>query len=129
MTGEDIVEVTITAPDRDWLVELCHQLVDAGFASSAHVVHPVTSIFRWDGAVHETTEARAFLRTRATMVDAIVAYVVERHPYQVPNVTAVPIVAGNSDYLHWVRSGTSGAPGSTGTRERDDAAAAEPESG
>ena len=54
MTDTDLVEVTITAPDRDWLVDLCRQLVDARLASSAHVIHPVTSIYRWEGEVHET---------------------------------------------------------------------------
>ncbi len=75
---DDLCEVIITAPDRDWLADLCRQLVDARLASSAHVVHPVTSIYRWEGAVHEATEARAFLRSRFDLVDALIAFVVER---------------------------------------------------
>jgi periplasmic divalent cation tolerance protein len=106
MTINDIVEVTITAPDRDWLVDLCHQLVDARLASSAHVLHPISSVYRWDDSVHETTEARAFLRTRHDLVDDLTAYVLERHPYDVPNVTAVAISAGNPAYLDWVRRET-----------------------
>ena len=68
---------------------------------------PITSIYRWDGAVHETTEARAFLRSRFDLLDDLTAYVVERHPYEVPNVTAIPIVGGNPDYLAWVRAETA----------------------
>jgi hypothetical protein len=49
MTNDDIVEVTITAPDPDWLIDLCHQLVDGRLAASAHVIHPITSVYRWDG--------------------------------------------------------------------------------
>jgi periplasmic divalent cation tolerance protein len=75
----DLVEVTITAPDPDWLTDLCRQLVDARLASSAHVIHPITSIYRWDGDVHQATEARAFLRSRLELVDALTAYVAERH--------------------------------------------------
>jgi periplasmic divalent cation tolerance protein len=104
--SHELCEVTITGPDRDWLVALCRQLVEARLAASAHVVHPVTSVYRWEGAVHEAAEARAFLRSRLVLVDAIVAYVVERHPYAVPNVTAVPLAAGNPDYLAWVRAET-----------------------
>ena len=107
MTDADLCEVTITAPDRDWLADLCRQLVDARLASSAHVIHPITSIYRWEGAVHETTEARAFLRSRVDLLDDLIAYVVERHPYEVPNVTAMPIVGGNPDYLAWVRAETA----------------------
>jgi periplasmic divalent cation tolerance protein len=68
MTGTDLVEVTITAPDPDWLTDLCRQLVDARLASSAHVIHPITSIYRWEGTVHDATEARAFLRSRRDLV-------------------------------------------------------------
>ena len=107
MTADDLCEVIITAPDRDWLVDLCRELVDARLASSAHVIHPVTSIYRWEGAVHEATEARAFLRSRHALLDGLTAFVLERHPYEVPNVTAIPIVGGNPDYLAWLRAETA----------------------
>lgn len=106
---DDLCEVIITAPERDWLVDLCRQLVKARLASSAHVVHPVTSIYRWEGSVHEATEARAFLRSRLALVDEVVAYVLPRHPYDVPNITAVSLDAGNPAYLDWIRAETSSA--------------------
>jgi periplasmic divalent cation tolerance protein len=107
MTADDLCEVIVTAPNREWLVDLCRQLVEARLASSAHIIHPVTSIYRWEGAVHEATEARAFLRSRHALLSDLTAYVVERHPYEVPNVTAVPIVGGNPDYLTWLRRETT----------------------
>jgi uncharacterized protein involved in tolerance to divalent cations len=64
MNTDDPCEVIITAPDRDWLADLCRQLIDAQLAASAHVIHPVTSIYRWNRAINEATEARAFLRSR-----------------------------------------------------------------
>lgn len=106
MTTDDLVEVTITAPDCDWLVDLCRQLVDARLASSAHVIHPITSIYRWEGSVHDAIEARAFLRSRSELLDDLTAYVVERHPYAVPNVTAAAIVGGNPRYLEWIQAET-----------------------
>jgi periplasmic divalent cation tolerance protein len=112
-TTDDACEVIITAPDADWLADLCHQLVDARLAASAHVIHPVTSIYRWQGAVHTTTEARAFLRSPRALLDELVAYVVERHPYEVPNVTALPLVGGNPDYLAWLSRETASGQEST----------------
>ena len=106
MTDTDLIEVTITAPDRDWLTDLCHQLVDARFASSAHITRDVKSIYRWQGDVHETTEARAQLRSRLELLPTLTAYVRERHPYEVPNVTALPIVGGNPAYLTWISAET-----------------------
>jgi periplasmic divalent cation tolerance protein len=106
MTADEPIEVIITAPERQWLEDLCRQLVDARLAASAHVIHPVTSIYRWKGAVETATEARAFLRSRRALLDELVAYVVERHPYEVPNVTALPMVGGNPDYLSWIGAST-----------------------
>src|SRR5678815_2930261 len=83
MNDDALVEVIVTTPDRDWLVDLCRQLIDEQLAASAHVIHPVTSIYRWDGTVHETIEARAFLRSRQRLLDDVVQYVVARHPYAV----------------------------------------------
>jgi periplasmic divalent cation tolerance protein len=107
---DDLCEVIVTAPDGAWLEDLCRQLVSNRLASSAHVIYNVRSIYQWHGDVHETTEARAFLRSRARLVDALTAYVVERHPYDVPNVTALPIIAGNPDYLGWIRTETTTDP-------------------
>lgn len=70
----------------------------------------MTSIPRWEGEVREATEARAFLRSRLAVVDAITRYVVERHPYDVPNVTAVAIVGGNPRCLAWIADSQSAAP-------------------
>lgn len=106
MTDTDLVEVTITAPDAEWLTDLCRQLVDARLASSAHVIDPITSIYRWEGEVRQAPEARAFVRSRFELLDRLATFVVERHPYDVPNVTAVPIVGGNNDYLTWVLAST-----------------------
>jgi periplasmic divalent cation tolerance protein len=103
---DDLCEIIVTAPDGAWLEDLCRELVSQRLASSAHVIHDVRSIYRWKGSVHETMEARAFLRSRMGLVDAVTAYVVERHPYEVPNVTAFPIIAGNPEYLDWIHTET-----------------------
>src|SRR3954468_12787440 len=80
MNDDVLVEVIVTAPDRDWLIDLCRQLVDEQLAASAHIIHPITSIYRWDGSVHETTEARAFLRSRHSLLAELTAYVLAHPP-------------------------------------------------
>ena len=84
MTTHDLCEVIVTAPDRDWLIDLCRQLVDTELAASAHVIHPVTSIYRWDSVIHETTEARAFLRSRRDLLEELVQFVVNATPTRFP---------------------------------------------
>jgi periplasmic divalent cation tolerance protein len=106
MTTDTLCEVTITAPDGGWLEKLCRELVEQRLASSAHVIHNIASIYHWQGDVHQHTEARAFLRSRVELIDGLVAYVTKRHPYEVPNITAVPLIGGNPDYLDWIRAET-----------------------
>jgi periplasmic divalent cation tolerance protein len=105
MTAGELCEIIVSAPDRDWLTDLCRQIIEA--AASAHVVHPITSIYRWDGTIRETTEARAFLRSRRELVGELTRFIVARHPYEVVNVTAFPIIDGNPIYLAWVTDETA----------------------
>jgi periplasmic divalent cation tolerance protein len=108
-TAEEFCEVIITAPDADWLASLARELIERRLCASAHIVAPVRSIYRWRGSIENATEARAFLRSRLDHLDAIVQFVVDRHPYEVPNVTAVPIVGGNPAYLDWIGESTENA--------------------
>jgi len=104
--AEDLCEVTITAPDAEWLATLARQLIEQGLCASANIVAPVRSIYRWRGTIEDVYEARAFLRARRAALDAIVEVVSARHPYDVPHVTATPIIGGNPAYLSWVRDAT-----------------------
>jgi periplasmic divalent cation tolerance protein len=102
----DLCEVVITAPDPDWLLDLTRQLVTEGLCASVHNFTPVRSIYRWKGEVHERTEGRASLHTRLSLVSTIVERVKAGHPYEVPGISARPIIDGNPEYLEWIASET-----------------------
>jgi periplasmic divalent cation tolerance protein len=99
---EDVCEVVVTHDDAEALVALTRTLVEERLVACGHHVTPVRSIYRWQGAVHDETEARVALHTRAALVDAVVARVGELHPYEVPCVLALPVLGGNPAYLRWV---------------------------
>ncbi|MBU2663331.1 divalent-cation tolerance protein CutA [Actinoplanes bogorensis] len=105
MTG--VVEVVITASDPDWLAAFTRRLVDDRLAACGQQIAAIRSIYRWDGAVQDDPEARVALHTRADLVDRIVERANTEHPYDVPCVLALPIVAGNPAYLDWVRAETT----------------------
>lgn len=102
----DLAEVVITAPDPEWLLQLTRELVEAGLCASVHNFAPVRSIYRWRGEVVERTEGRAALHTRLELVEAITEHVRARHPYEVPGISARPIVGGSPDYLRWIANET-----------------------
>jgi periplasmic divalent cation tolerance protein len=103
---EECCEVVVTAADADWLADFTRTLVEERLAACGHVLGAVRSIYRWDGAVQDEPEARVALHTRRALVPEIVARAGELHPYDVPCVIALPLVAGNPAYLAWIAAET-----------------------
>lgn len=97
-----IVDVSITGPDPDWLAEHVRQLVDDGLAASGNVIPSIRSIYRWQGATHDGTEAYAIIHTRAEHVPAIIERTNAGHPYETVHILATEIVDADPDYRQWV---------------------------
>lgn len=107
-------EIIVTGPTDDTLDGIARELVDARLIACANVFDaPVTSTYRWQGAVEVEPEKRMHMHTRLGLVDQVVHFVKQRHPYDVPNVTAIPLVAGNADYFAWIEAETSSLPDSS----------------
>jgi periplasmic divalent cation tolerance protein len=104
----DICEVVVTAADAEWLAQFTRRLVEDRLAACGHQIAAIRSIYRWDGAVQDDPEARVALHTRTALVEAIVARANAEHPYDVPCVIALPVVAANPAYAEWVLAETSG---------------------
>jgi periplasmic divalent cation tolerance protein len=102
-----LCEVVITAPDPGWLYAFARSLVADGLAASAHNFSPIRSVYTWQGQVHERTEGRVSLHTSRARVADIVARAKAEHPYEVPGISARPIIDGNPDYLAWIADTTS----------------------
>jgi periplasmic divalent cation tolerance protein len=102
----DICEVVITAADPDWLLDYTRALVHDRLAACGQNISTIRSVYRWQGAIEDAAEARVALHTRAGLVPAIVERTNREHPYDVPCVIALPIVAANPAYIAWVLSET-----------------------
>ena len=103
----DAVLVMVTAPGGDSATDLARGLVEARLAASVNLAPGVASFYWWQGAVREADEALLFAKTRADLVDRVIAFVKARHDYDCPAVFAVPIAAGNPDYLAWIAAETA----------------------
>ena len=101
--GTDLVEVRVTTPDRDSALRVAHALVDAGLAAWVQVVPGLTSVYLWDGAVQEDDEHLLLAKSTAERFEAIRERVVAEHPYDTPEVLAVPVVDADARYASWVR--------------------------
>jgi periplasmic divalent cation tolerance protein len=98
--------VTCACPDRDIADRLAHDLVEARLAACVQVLPGVASTYRWQGAIERADEVLLLAKTWDDRLDALVATLRARHPYEVPEIMAVPAAGGLAAYLDWVRAET-----------------------
>lgn len=106
----DYVVVLVTAADAGEAERIARALVEERLAACANIVSGVRSIYRWEGRVDEATEQVLVLKARAADVAALAARVRALHSYDVPEVIALPIVAGSESYLAWLGASTDRRP-------------------
>lgn len=103
----DCVQVTTTLPDEEAAQRIAAQLVEERLAACAQVVGPVSSIYRWRGEVERAREWYCHLKTSAARLPELQRRLHALHPYEVPEIIAVPIVQGDADYLRWIEEAVS----------------------
>src|SRR5947209_4545822 len=106
MPGE-ILLVFTTWPDIEMARAAAHTLVEEKLAACGNVVPGVESIYRWQGKIETGAEIIVIFKTVATSYARLEARVRQLHPYEVPEIVAVPVEAGLPDYLGWVRASCS----------------------
>ncbi|OGU22557.1 MAG: hypothetical protein A3K13_09845 [Gemmatimonadetes bacterium RIFCSPLOWO2_12_FULL_68_9] len=87
--------------------QLVQRLVDQRLIACGTILPGAASVYRWQGKVREEAEVVVLLKTPMARWDALKAAVEAHHPYQVPELLALPVVAGLERYLDWVSSETS----------------------
>jgi periplasmic divalent cation tolerance protein len=104
-TGALVVLVTTPTPER--AAEIARALVEERLAACGNVVPAIRSIYRWEGKVQDDGEALLVLKTTRARFEALRDRVLALHPYQVPEVIALPVEAGSAAYLAWIAEVTS----------------------
>lgn len=94
--------VLSTCPDQAVARALAHAMVEAGLAACVNVVPGLTSIYRWQGAIEEGSEALLIIKTTAGRYEQLESFIRERHPYKLAEIIAVDLCAGLPEYLAWV---------------------------
>lgn len=104
MTG--FVQVSTATETREQAVELAESVVRERLAAEAQVVGPVASVFWHLGEFGTGEEWQLLLKTTAERYPALEAHLLKQHPWDKPEVAAVPVVAGSEAYLRWVEQST-----------------------
>lgn len=100
----DHVVVLMTAPSAEVAGDIARALVGEGLAACVNVVPGVRSIYRWKGELCDDAEVLCVMKTRAERFEALRARAVALHPYEVPEIIALPLAAGHAPYLAWIDS-------------------------
>lgn len=101
--------VYCTCPDQTTAERIAEALVAERLAACANVVPGLISIYRWQGQVRREAELLLIIKTRGVDYSLLEARIRELHPYEVPEIVALPIQAGAAEYLGWLADST-GAP-------------------
>ena len=96
--------VLCTCPDPETANNIATALVEDGIAACVNIQPSITSVYRWQGKTETTSESLMIIKSPAENYSDIEKRIVELHPYELPEVIAVPIVAGLEPYLSWLSS-------------------------
>ena len=104
---EETLLVITNCPDEECANAIALAAVEARLAACVNILPRVHSVYRWQGEVESASEVPLLFKTTAAGYPALEALICERHPYDLPEIIALPINRGLPAYLNWVATETS----------------------
>jgi periplasmic divalent cation tolerance protein len=109
----DKIVVLSTCPTQEEAEKLARILLDARLVACVNVIPGIRSYYRWKGAIESADECLLVIKSSRDLIGSIGAVLEKEHSYEVPELLALPVVEGGTNYLNWLlanlRSGSEGA--------------------
>ena len=102
MPADDVLIVLTHAPDRETAQKIARALIEARAAACVNILGACASIYRWKGEIETAEEVPLLIKTRGGRYAELEALLRRFHPYELPEIVAVPAVRGLPAYLDWV---------------------------
>ena len=102
-----VLLVLTSLPDRPAAEKLAEALVSGRLAACVNVLAPCRSVYRWKGALQNDEEIPVLVKTTAARYPALEAAIRANHPYELPEIVALPVERGLAAYLSWVAEETA----------------------
>ncbi len=96
--------VLCTVPDRDSAERIAETLVAEQLAACINIIPGISSVYRWKGKLEKDEELLLFIKTSQGAYHALEQRIRALHPYELPEIIAVPIQTGQEDYTRWIES-------------------------
>jgi periplasmic divalent cation tolerance protein len=100
----DRIVVLITTGSEEEAQKIAELLVKEKKAACVSIVPRVDSLFRWKGKIDSAHESLLLVKTSASLLSEVISSVKQAHSYDVPEIIALPIIAGSEEYLEWLDS-------------------------
>ena len=110
MTGS--IVILSTCGSEEEAARIARLLVERGLAACVNVAPGIRSFYRWEGRIESAAEWLLIVKSSPALFDAVVRAIEQAHSYQVPEVIALPVVAGSARYLEWLRENLTPEAGS-----------------
>jgi periplasmic divalent cation tolerance protein len=107
ITSENLYVVLCTAPDAETGARLAKGLVEAKLAACVNVIPGLRSFYVWQDELQDDAEVQLLIKTRKERLEALENHLDEHHPYDVPELLALPIAQGGGSYVRWLREQTA----------------------
>ena len=108
MSAEDqLIVILCTVPDEATAEKMAKGLVEERLAACVNAIPGVKSFYRWQGKIETDTEIQLLIKTRAERFDELAAWISENHPYEVPEIVAIPAARVSDAYLAWATEQTT----------------------
>lgn len=102
MKESEYLVVLVTAPDRNNAYKIAQTVVKEKLAACANIIPGITSIYRWERKLNRDKEVLLVIKTIGKSFVRLADRIKSLHPYQVPEIIALPIVKGSTAYLEWI---------------------------
>ena len=106
----DYVQVITTTARRDEAERIAQALIEGRLAACVQIVGPITSVYRWQGKVETSEEWQCLIKTKREILERLERALRQMHPYEVPEILALPVLWGSDDYLGWVDAQVGPSP-------------------
>lgn len=106
-----VLLVLTTVPDAATAERLARLLVEARLAACVNIVPGLRSVYRWQGAVEVAEELQLVIKTSEPRYRALEEALRSHHPYELPEIVALPVAQGARNYLRWIADESAGQDG------------------
>jgi len=100
--SEPLIVTLVTVPSEEIAQGLAEKLLDSRLAACVNILPQITSVYTWEGKRERSSELLLLIKSPARLFSELEAFVKENHPYEVPEILAIPATKVSADYAAWL---------------------------